>query len=227
MKLHPLASIIIAVEFCILAVSAPPEEGLVLILFGMTVAGVLPGRTETNLRRQFTGVLGLAALFLLLIHGVRWNPPGIVREGVLDALPGFIRIAAPVVAVLHLSRQIRTEELFALLLALRVPPAAILILFRTLWLVPRLTGRMEETLSALRLRGMPDATIAGRFRALVPSIGIVFSSMFAEISDNSLILAVRGFLRGGPKTSLLELRFGKADAAAVAVSTLVMVTSWL
>jgi len=128
--------------------------------------------------------------------------------------------------MLHLSRYIRSEELFALLLDLRVPPAAILILFRTIWLIPRLAERMEETVTALRLRGMPTDTLPGRIRALVPSLGTVFSSMFAEISDNSLVLAARGFLRQDHKSHLIELRFRSADAAAIAVSTLILAAAW-
>jgi energy-coupling factor transporter transmembrane protein EcfT len=226
MPFHPLTHIAIAVEFCALAVTVPLEEGLVIILFGLVVTTAVPQRTDTHLLRPFLGILGLAALFLFLMHGVRFNPPEITHTGVLAGLPSFIRIAAPVIAMLHLSRYIRSEELFALLLDLRVPPAAILILFRTIWLIPRLAERMEETVTALRLRGMPTDTLPGRIRALVPSLGTVFSSMFAEISDNSLVLAARGFLRQDHKSHLIELRFRSADAAAIAVSTLILAAAW-
>lgn len=226
MPLHPLTHIIITIEFCALAATAPPELGLAVILFGAVITMAVPRRTDTNLIRPFLCILGLAALFLFLMHGVRWNPPGITHAGMLAGLESFIRIAAPVIAVLHLSRHIRSEELYALLLDLRAPPAAILILFRTIWLVPRLTERMEETVAALRLRGMPTDTLHGRISALAPSLGVVFSSMFAEISDNSLVLAARGFLRHGTRTHMLELRFRTADAAAAALSTLILAISW-
>jgi energy-coupling factor transporter transmembrane protein EcfT len=226
MPFHPLTHIIIAIEFCALAVTSPPEAGLPVILFGLVVTAVVPQRTETNLLRPFLGILGLAALFLFLMHGVRWNPPGISHEGVLAGVPGFIRIAATVTAVLHLSRSIRSEELFALFIDLRIPPAVILILFRTIWLVPRLKERMEETVAALRLRGMPTDTMPGRIRALAPSLGVVFSSMFAEISDNSIVLAARGFLRRGIRTHLVEIRYRSTDAAAMALSTLILAISW-
>jgi energy-coupling factor transporter transmembrane protein EcfT len=226
MPIHPLTHIVIAIEFCALAATAPPETSPAIILFGLAVTAAVPRRTDTNLLRPFLSVLGIAALFLFLIHGVRLNPPGISREGILRGLAGFSHIAPPVIAALYLSRRIRSEELFALLVDLRVPPAAILILFRTIWLVPRLTERMDETVAALRLRGMPTDSLAGRMRALVPSLGSVFSSMFAEISDNSLIMTARGFLRSGPKSHLTSLHFGAADVAAVFLITLILAASW-
>ncbi|MHB9030176.1 MAG: energy-coupling factor transporter transmembrane component T family protein, partial [Candidatus Latescibacterota bacterium] len=156
--LHPLTHIAIALAFALIAVSAPVEEGLAALLFGLVMTLTIPRRTETMLARPLLKVLAIALLFLVLMHGVHWSPFGFFRMGLFEALESFIRIGAPVAAVLYLSRQIRSEELFSLLLDLRIPPVAILILFRTLWLVPRFTERMDETLIALKLRGMPAET---------------------------------------------------------------------
>lgn len=224
--LHPLTHMTIAIGYGLLAVTAPPVEGLAAILFGLMTTIVIPARTDTRLARTFLQVLGIAAVFLFLIHGVRWSPLGITRTGILEGVNSLTHIAAPVIAVLYLSRQVRSEELFALLLDLRVPPAAILILFRTLWLVPRLTSRMDEVVTALKLRGMPAETALQRIRALVPSLGSIFSSMLAEISENSLVIGARGFLRPGIHTHLLELPFGRHDAAIIALAALILVISW-
>ncbi len=213
--LHPLTQIIVAIGF-IFAVSMPPlEEGLAVLLFGLGATLIMPARTETRLVRSFLTVLAVAVIFLLLIHGVWWHPFGLSRAGMMEGMSAFVRIGAPVVAVLYLSRNIRSEELFALMLDLRLSPVVVLILFRTIWLIPRLTARMEETLTALRLRGMPVESPADRVRALVPALGAIFASLFAEITDNSLVIAARGFLQPGRKTHVLALRFGVRDGAVI------------
>lgn len=224
--LHPLTHGVIAVAAALAVLRAPGGEGVLLLLFGLGVTLAIPSRTETRLARPFLRVLGIAFLLLFLIHGVRWTPPGVTRAGCFDAVRGFVHIGAPVAAVLYLSRQIRAGELLSVLLSLRVPPAIVLILFRTLWLVPRMTARMEETLLALRLRGMPAGTVAARVRALVPALGTIFASMFAEISDNSITIAARGFLAPCRKTHLLRLRFGARDGAAVALSLVMLGVVW-
>ena len=223
---HPLTHIVLALEFALLAVTTPLEEGLAVLLFGLLTTLAMPARTETRLTKPFLKMLGIAALFLFLIHGIRWHPFGVTRIGALAGIDSLTHIAAPVVAVLYLSRQIRTEELFALLLDLRVPPVAILILFRTLWLVPRLTTRMEEVVTAMKLRGMPIETPIQRVRALVPALGAIFASMLAEISDNSLVIASRGFLRPGTRSHLLTLTFGRPDVMLFTVTTLILALAW-
>ncbi len=224
--LHPLTHIVLALEFALLAVTTPLEEGLAVLLFGLAVTLAMPARTETRLAKPFLQALGIAALFLFLIHGVQWRPFGITRIGALDGIESFTHIAAPVIAILYLSRQIRPEELFALLLDLKAPPAAILILFRTLWLVPRLTARMDEVITALKLRGMPVETPVQRVRALVPALGVIFASMLSEISDNSLVIASRGFLRRGNRSHLLALPFGRRDATLLILVTFILVLAW-
>lgn len=224
--LHPLTQIILALEFALLAVTTPLEEGLAVLLFGLAMTLAMPSRTETRLTRPFLQALGIAALFLFLIHGVQWHPFGVTRIGMLAVFGNLTHIAAPVIAVLYLSRQIRSEELFALLLDLRAPPTAILILFRTLWLVPRLTTRMDEVVIAQKLRGMPIETPVQRLRALIPALGAIFASMLAEISDNSLVIAVRGFLRPGARSHLLALPFGRRDVTLLLLVTLILVFAW-
>jgi energy-coupling factor transporter transmembrane protein EcfT len=224
--LHPLTHILIALSFALIAVSTPVEEGLVVLFFGLGITLAIPRRAETMLARPFLKVLGIALLFLLLIHGVRWSPFGILRTGIFQALESFTRIGSPVVAVLFLSRQIRSEELFAFFLDVKIPPVVILILFRTLWLIPRFTERMDETLIALKLRGMPAETSLQRIRALVPALGTIFASMFAETSDNSLTIAARGFLNPGPKSHLLALRFRVRDGAVMALCLLITGIVW-
>ncbi len=224
--LHPFTHIIITLTFAAIAVGTPLEEGLAVLLFGLGMTLTIPSRTGTHLVRPFLTILAVALLFLFLIHGVRWNPPGITRPGLFDAAKSFIRIGAPVISALYLSRQIQSEELFSFLLDMNVPTAAILILFRTIWLVPRLTDRMEETLLALKLRGMPMETLIQRIRAIIPALGTIFASMFAEISDNSLTIAARGFLNSGHKSHVLKIRFRVCDGATIVIALLILGIVW-
>ncbi len=221
--LHPFSHLLVTAAFAVSAAAAPTESGLAIVLFAIVAASAIPRRTDTDLLAPFLRILGFAAIFLVLIHGVRWNPPGFFRSGIVSAAASFIHVSIPVTAVLYLSRRIRSEELYAFLIDIRMPPAVILVLFRTIWLVPRLKERMEETVTALRLRGMPSGSPAARMRALASSLGVVFSSMFGEISENALVATARGFLRPGPKTHLIELRFGAADAGVAALSIIMAV----
>ena len=226
MSLHPLTHIIVAGEIALLSAVLPVDGSAVVFSFGLFAALVIPSRTEVRITGTLLRVLALAGLFLFLIHGVRWNPPGVIFEGLRTGLASFLHIAAPITAVIYLSRRIRAEELFAFLLDIRVSAAAILILFRTIWLVPRLTERMDEVITAMKLRGIRIETPIQRMKVLAPALGTIFASMIREISENSLTLASRGFLRHSRKTHLLALPYGRYDTTLIIISTLIMVVAW-
>jgi energy-coupling factor transporter transmembrane protein EcfT len=187
---------------------------------------MLPSRTEKPCTGMFLKVLAVAALFLAAMHIVRWYPPGIVTSGIEDAATGFVRVAVPVVAVMFLARRITSEELYGTLIDLKAPPSVIVILFRTIWLVPRLTERMDDVVTAMRLRGMPMDTFLRRTRALAPAFGTIFSSMITEISENALVMTARGFLLPGVKTHHISQRFGAVDMFLTVSAAAVLVVLW-
>ena len=219
MKLHPLTHIIVVLEVALLAVMLPSLQGALIIFGGFIAALLIPNRTEVRLAKPFLKILAVAAFFLFLMHGVTWKPPSISHEGIINGFDSFIHIAVPVTCVLYLSRRITSEELLALLIDIRIPPAVILILFRTLWLVPRLMERMDAAVTAQKLRGMRVENTIQRAHAILPTLSPIFSSMFDEISQNSIILTTRGFLRPGRKTHLLKLRYRCVDAVVTAMVT--------
>jgi len=224
--LHPSTHMLIAAEIMCFAIGLPTVTGTALLaIFFLTALGI-PSRTEFRLTWKFIKILGLGALFLFLIHAVRWNPPGFSREGMLIGVESFTRIASPVIGVIYLSRRVRSEELFAMLIDCRVPPSVILILFRTLWLVPRLTERMDEVVTAQKLRGMRVETTMQRIHALIPTLNPIFSSMLTEISMNSLILSSRGFISPGRKTHLTALRYRPVDIAVITGLTFFLGVLW-
>ena len=226
MKLHPATNILIAAEITFFSIVLPTATGISLLFLFFIVALAIPSRTAFLLTRKFVKILGVAALFLFLLHGARWNPQGLSHEGLLIGLKSFTRIAAPVICAIYLSRRIRSEELFAMLIEYRVPPPVILILFRTLWLVPRLTERMDEVVTAQKLRGMRVETTAQRIRALIPTMNPIFSSMLGEISINSLIITTRGFLSPGAKTHLVPLVYHRIDALIITGLTFILGVLW-
>ena len=226
MKFHPLTHIIVTIELALLVVILPSFEGAVVLFSGLVVALLVPSRTDVRLIRPFIKVLAVAAFFLFLMHGVRWRPPEISQEGILMGFESFIHIAVPFTCVMYLSRRITSEELFALLIELRVPPTVILILFRTLWLIPRLMERMNEVVTAQKLRGMRVENAVQRASAIIPTLSPIFSSMVDEISENSLTLTSRGFLLPGRKSHLLTFRYRWMDAVLVVAATLMLFVSW-
>jgi len=221
MRLHPVTHIVLAVESAVLVVSLPMKQGYVALFLLLGVTLLVPPRTVNRITGVFLKILVVAAFFLFLLHGVRWYPPGVSAKGITLGLESFIRIAVPVVSMLYLARRITSEDLFALMTDFRVPPAVILILFRTLWLVPRLMERMDDVVTAQKMRGMRVDNPLRRFRAVIPTLSPIFSSMVDEISRNALVMTARGFLRPGRKTHLHSLRYGWSDVLAAACVTAV------
>lgn len=223
---HPATHILIALEITFFAVALPTVQGTALLTAWFILAVALPSRTDFPLAVQFLKILAVGALFLVIMHGIHWRPPSIRGEGLVLALDNLRRIAAPIACVVYLSRRIRSEELFALLIDYGVPPEAILILFRTLWLVPRLNERIDEVLTAQKMRGMPVRTMLQRTRALLPTLNPIFSSMLNEIAINSLVMTARGFIAPGVKTHLVRLRYRWTDAALIICATFALGVLW-
>jgi len=226
MRLNPATHIIIALEITFFAISLPAVTGTEVLFFFFIISLSIPARTDFRLTGEFLKILGVGAVFLFLIHGVHWHPLGIAHDGLLTGLESLTRIATPVICVIYLSRRIRSEELFAMLIDYRVPPLIILILFRTLWLVPRLTERMDEVLTAQKLRGMRIETTMQRIRALIPTLNPIFSSMLNEISVNALTMTTRGFLLPGRKTHFTPLSYRWTDKAVIAGLTFFLGVLW-
>lgn len=219
MNCHPLTIIILALDCTIVAVFLPSDMSLLFCACWFTATMLLPSRTNTRMTTVFLNVLVAAAMFLFLIHAVHWFPPEIDIKGLRTVTDSFVRIAIPVSCVFFLSRRVTSEELYSLLIDCRVPPPVIHVLFRTLWLAPRLVERTDEVVTALKLRGMRIDTPFQRMKALVPALSTIFSSMVNDISENALSLTARGFLREGRKSHFLKLTFGSRDVLIIVIAT--------
>jgi energy-coupling factor transporter transmembrane protein EcfT len=226
MKLHPLTHIIIITGFGICTVVLPEAAGIICLAIGLVAAFSVRSRTDVALGKLFVKVLITALLFLFLLHGVTWRPIGISPEGSMKGMNSFIKICVPFIVVLYLSKRIRSEEFFALLLDLRIPPIIILILFRTLWLIPRLTERIDEVTMAQQLRGMPIETSLQRIRAIIPTLIPIFTSMVEEIFSNSVVMTISGFLRPGKKSHLIILNYHLRDGFLSVLTIAAVLLSW-
>ncbi len=227
MTLHPLTHLVSAALMGALITLSEVSYGLLTVLIWSIFILIIPRRTEVRLTWTFLRLLLVAAGFLLIMHGIAWPALRLSSEGVLMALDHFRNIAVPIVVVMYLSKVIRAEEMFALLIDLHIPPALILIIFRTLWLVPRFVSRIDDVITAQRLRGMRIENVFARMKALPPTLGPVFSSMLEEISENALVMNARGFMQPGRKTHLTRLKIGFYDAVIFLIILTVIVLSWL
>ena len=215
MFFHPLTQLFLALFGFLIVCMLPAPGSLGMLLAFYAVVLITPSRTRTRLTGPFLKLLAFAAVFLLLIHAVTWRPPGVIPSGIAEAALSFTRIAAIVGAVLYLARQVTGDEMYALLIDLSVPPALILILFRTLWLVPRFIERIDEVVLAQRMRGMRIDSLFGRLRAVIPSLTPIFASMLEETYEQAMTMTIRGFLESGAKTHVDPLGFGLRDVVAL------------
>lgn len=223
MKLHPVAHVVIVLDLVLVTFCVPVIPGLAIL--GAFCAAVLitPSRTGTRLAGPFLKLILFAAVFLVLLHGIQWRPLQILPAGMREAAGSFRLIASVVVSILYLARQITGEEMYALFLDFRIPPSIILILFRTLWLVPRFIERIDEVVLAQKLRGMPVDSAFSRARAVVPSFTPIFASMLEETFEQAMIITIRGFLEPGLKTHTSVLAFRGRDWMVIIFSVLITV----
>lgn len=224
--LHPLTSILIAIECSLLILHIPSGRGFGLLAACLAATLTVPSRTTGRLTVPFVRVLIIAALFTAAIHCVRFSPLTIDYEGSREGLTSFVTISVPVVCVLFLSRRITQDELYAFLIDLRFPPSVILVLFRTIWLIPRMLERTDEVLAALKLRSVPIDTPVRRLMAVAPAISTIMSSMLSEITDNALVITARGFLLPTKKTHMLPLHYTPRDAVVSVFTTVLVIGLW-
>ena len=220
MTFHPFTNLFIVLCIVTVALILPVPAGILLIAAWCGITLLVPARTDARLAVPFLKLILFAAVFLVLIDGVQWRPLAILPDGLAEAADRFRLIALIIVSVLYLGRMVTGEEMYALFLDFRIPPALTLIIFRTLWLVPRFIERMDEVVLAQRLRGMPTGGAFARFRAVLPALTPVSASLLEETYEQAMVITMRGFLEPGKKTHALRLRFAFRDAVAVAVAVL-------
>jgi energy-coupling factor transporter transmembrane protein EcfT len=211
MKLHPVTFIIIAFECALLTVLLPVWKGFAAFIILFATVAVIPSKTDVETGGVFMRFLIIAAFFLFLINGVKWFPTGIDLAGIENGTNSFVNIGACFLFIVLVSKTLHSEEIFALMVSLKIPSSIILIFFRTAWLVPRFSAKMRDVLAAQKLRGMRVSSFTERAGAVIPALNPIISAMFEEIARNALVITSRGFLAHGVKSSRLELAFSAVD----------------
>jgi len=224
MTLHPISHLIVSLASAIVILTVSPLHSIAMLILMFVFALALPSRTAIRLSGPFLKLFAFAVIFLLLIHAVRWSPPGLTSEGFGQALIGIIRIGAVFTVMLYLTRQITGGELYAFMTTLHVPPVFVLVLFRTLWLVPRFVERIDEVILAQRLRGMRIATFRDRVHAVLPSLTPIVASMLDETYVNAMTMTIRGYLEPGPKTHVDPLPFRNRDTGVIITALSILST---
>jgi energy-coupling factor transporter transmembrane protein EcfT len=225
-KLYPLTYIIISFQFGFLTVILPEPQSLVVLAVWCSVTLMMPSPEKDRITKPMFRVMLISWIFLFLIHGIRYYPLSIDTVGMNRALDAFTRFAAPALAVVWIYRRVEPEEMYALLIDLGLPISWVVMIFRIFWLVPRFMERLDDVLMAQRLRGMKIESYGERMRAVVPSLFPVITSLFEEITENSLVQHSRGLLEPGKKTHVTELNFSFTDISALLLTTFLMAVIW-
>lgn len=115
------------------------------------------------------------------------------------------------VAFLWVIRTTKAEELYAMLLDLRLPVSVIYVLFQAIYLIPRFGDRAREILIAQQARGFVLKGIRNRLRTY-SDFAPLFSTAIYELEENAASISARGLHAPGRKTHLCKITFTALDA---------------
>lgn len=229
MRLHPATRLLIALLYLILVIILPLKYQGGLIIIGALIAFSTKPLPSQDPGRAFLRLWLTAGFFLFLIHCISWNGSLLFKSnGVELTSKSFFRIGSLMVAFLWLIRTVKTEELYAMLIALRLPIPAIYILFQTVFLIPRFGERAQEILLAQEARGFELKGIRSRLKAYILILAPLFATMFYELEQNAAAMSAKGLHAPGTKTSLTQINITRLDATLIALSlaaTLILLLS--
>jgi energy-coupling factor transporter transmembrane protein EcfT len=219
---HPLPPFIAAGLFVAAVFFQTLAFKAALVVLGLVVALMLPRIGDRDPGRLLLRVSIVAAVFLALIHGFYWEGgPNLERGALRGAAEAWLNIAALLVATLALVRRIRSEDIYAFLLDLRVPPSVILIVLSGLAIVPRIGRRAHDVHQAQQLRGFAIRGIRNRLRAYRVLLAPLLSTTVYELEDTAASLAARGLHFPGPKSHRTSFRISRPEVVVVAIVSIV------
>ncbi|MDR3554135.1 MAG: energy-coupling factor transporter transmembrane component T [Syntrophobacteraceae bacterium] len=221
--MHPATRFIIAICFVFAALKTGVPLNFVIVLLGLLYAFSVKSRSGFNPSSIFARMLVFALVVLFLIHGVDFHTHAISQKGLRTAGNAGVRFASVFAATLWLVKRTTKEELYALMLSLKLPMVATLLIFRAIWFLPHVSKRVRDVLLAHQLRGVKSSNVFRRSLALAPALYAIFASMLLEICDSSVTLLSKGIWIHGPKSSFLVLRWSYKDWMAVGAAGLMIV----
>lgn len=202
---------------------------LVIELVVVTLAGAWP-----NVRRLWKLLVIIAvvtaALFAVSMPGetpLFWI---VERESLLYGLSVAFRLNILIIAGLVFLSTTSNEEIALALVRFGVPYRISFAVSTALRLVPTILGTALVITQAQRSRGhdVDSGSIFSRIRKFTPIVIPIFVSSIRSTQIFAMALESKGFNAGGERTFFLNPRFGRIDAATVAVSVLVLAAAfWL
>ncbi len=221
--MHPAARIMLAFCFVLAALNAKAPVNYSIAGLGILYSFSIKSRSGFNPAKIFAKMLLFGIVILFLMHGLNFHTRALSTKGLRVVADGALRFASVFAATLWLVKGTTKEELYALMLSVRMPIAAILVVFRAIWFLPHIFKRVRDVLLAHRLRGLDSSNFFRRCLALAPALHAIFASMVLEICESSVVMVSKGIWIGGPKSSSLQLRWSCRDWIAAGAAGLVIV----
>lgn len=211
-KFHPATKLVIAFSFIISIFGLPLQFQTVIIILGLILVWMVRPLPSQDPGFIFFRIWLIAGFFLFVIHCLSWNGELIfIREGLMFAEKGFFRIGSLILAFLWLIRTVKPEELYAMLIDLRISIKIIYVLFQAIYLIPRFGEKAKDIFLAQQARGFIMKGVKNRLKAYILILAPLFSIMVYEIEENAAALSAKGFNASGQKTHLTEIRFKTID----------------
>lgn len=221
--MHPASRFLLALCFLTAALHAEMPFNYLIVASGLLYSFWVSCRSGFNPAKVFAKMLCLALFMLFLIHGLDYHARAASMKGLKIMGEAGLRFASLFAATLWLVKRTKKEELFALMLALKIPMPVTVLIFRAIWFVPHISKRIKDVLLAHSLRGVKSTNFFRRSLALPAALYAIFSSMLLEICDSSVTLLSKGIWIEGKKSSLLTLQWSYKDFLAAAACLFVVI----
>jgi len=225
-NLYPGTKILVAFSFLTLVFGLPLRYQALVISLGMLIAlktKPLPSKDPGSI---FIKLWLAAALFLFLIHCIRWNGELVFnKEGLQVAGSSFFRIGSLMTVFLWFIRRVKPEEIYAMLIDFHLPVKMIYLLFQAIHLISRFGEKAKEILLAQQARGFILKGIRNRLTAYILILAPLFSTMIYELEENAAVISAKGLYAPGKKSHLTQIRFTLIDVIIIGISiTITMIT---
>ena len=225
-RLHPATKLGIAAAFFAAVFSLEDPRVLwpypTLLLLAVWAAGA--GTNLVRLRPLLIALpLGSLVLWSFFFAGpgsrMGFGPLHFSLAGVVFGLGMAFKLLTFLLLNVLLLSTTRVEELTVAFTRLGLPYRVGFTLTLAFRLVPVFAESATTVLQAQRLRSLGEEPrgIRERIRRAAPVIVPVFMGALRRADRMAVALEMRGFSRPGPRSGILELRFGPADLLALSV----------
>ncbi|MEJ5309365.1 MAG: energy-coupling factor transporter transmembrane component T [Anaerolineae bacterium] len=245
-RLDPRARLVAGFLLLAAITAAPRWTGLVIalvvLLAALVIARIPVGYALKGLLPPLPFIAFLAVVQILF--GPRsaavtplwtWGPVYVSAAGLLNGALLVLRFAALILALSWLSFCISTAEIVRALDALLAPltkiglptHAFVLMVQVTLRFLPLLALEAERIAKSQASRGAEWGTGRGgllrRARQALPLLVPLFLTGLQRAENLALAMQARGYQGGKGRTTMMPLRFGSVDAAALALAAILAI----